>query len=89
MVIVDHHTVLKTELCTVAGELRLWGDMRKNGKDKFVWEPEDCETVGQYTNSNERNDARARTEAGLWCRRPSDGWLPFFTVAVCEPGKGC
>jgi len=25
------------------GELRLWGDVRENGKDKLAWELEDCE----------------------------------------------
>ena len=43
MVIADHHTVLKTEPCIVAGELRFWGDVGENGNDKFVWEFKDYE----------------------------------------------
>ena len=43
MVILDRHTVLKTESCIVAGELRFWGGVGDNGNDKFVWEIEDCE----------------------------------------------
>jgi len=89
MVIVDDHGVLKTEPCIETGELWLWGDARDNGKDKLVWEFEDCETESQFTDSAERNDARARTEAGLGYRRSTDRRTPFSTVAVCEPGKDC
>ena len=27
----------------MSGALRIWGDMREDGKDKFVWESENCE----------------------------------------------
>jgi len=41
MVIVNLHIILNTESCIVAGELLLWGDVRKNGKYNLVWEFED------------------------------------------------
>jgi len=43
--IVDIHVVLDTESCIVTGELGFWGDVRKNGKNKLVWESEDYENV--------------------------------------------
>jgi len=43
MVIVDLHIILNTKSCLVIGEPRLWGDVKENGKDKLVWELEDCE----------------------------------------------
>jgi len=42
MVIVDLHIILSAESCIVTSESRLWGDVRENRKDKFVWELEDC-----------------------------------------------
>jgi len=44
MVIVDLHIILSTKSCIVTGELRFWGDVGENRKDKLVWELEDCES---------------------------------------------
>jgi len=43
MVIVYLHTILGTEPRIVTGELRFWGDVEEYGKDKLVWEFENCE----------------------------------------------
>ena len=45
MVIVDSHTILNAEprIVTDVDKLRVWGDVRENGKDEFVREFENCE----------------------------------------------
>ena len=45
------------EPCIVAGKLRVWRGMRKNGEDKLVWEFENCE--------NGRNKSTFDLES--WC----------------------
>ena len=54
MVIIDPHTIRDTEPCTVASEMRFWGDVRENGKDEFVWEFENCEVEMVNTRSKDR-----------------------------------
>ena len=43
MVITNLAAVLNTEPCVVSGEAWVWGDAGENGKDKLVWEFENCE----------------------------------------------
>ena len=43
MVVIDHHTVLKTEPSIVTGELRFWGNKRENVEDNFVRKLENWE----------------------------------------------
>jgi len=45
-VIIDHHIILEAEPRTMTGELWFWGEVRENGKDKLVWEFENCENGG-------------------------------------------
>ena len=42
--------VRNAEAFIVSGALRIWGDMREDGKDKLVWEFENCEnSMGQIS----------------------------------------
>ena len=43
MVIVGPPATPNPEPCILTGEPRVRGDMRKNGKDKLIWEFEDWE----------------------------------------------
>ena len=43
VVVTDSPHMPNTKSRIVTGELRVWGDVRENGKDKFVWEFENCE----------------------------------------------
>jgi len=45
VVIVDLHIILGAESCVVTGEPRFWGDVVENGKDKLIWEFEDCKNA--------------------------------------------
>lgn len=60
---------LNAKPCIVAGELRVWGDMRENGKYKFIWEFENCENGIARINIQPKGLTRKRTGAGLGCRR--------------------
>ena len=43
MVIANPEFVLNTEPHPVAGVLKVWGDVREDRKDEFVWEHDNCE----------------------------------------------
>ena len=54
------------------GELRIWGDVRENGKDELVWEFATEKTERGRLTVNillKKTDARARTKASLGCGR--------------------
>ena len=53
--IVDPEPALKAEPCPVAGELRIWGDMRKDGKDELGGEFENCANRMEGINVRSKN----------------------------------
>ena len=65
MIIVDL-VVHKTESYPVTGILRVWGNMKENGKDELVREYKNCERIRLALDP--KTDVRGRTEAGLRCR---------------------
>lgn len=54
VVITDPKIIHHTEPCIVTGKLRVWADVREDGKDKFVREFENCE-VGSRLAFNPKN----------------------------------
>ena len=90
MIIANLHTVLDTEPCVVTGELRVWGNMREDGKDELVWEFENYENGTKQINFQyEGLVVRVRTEAGLGCGRSegNNDWASFQTEAIRELGE--
>jgi len=50
MVFTDVHPILNTVPCIVTSEMRVWGNMREDGKDELVRELENCENgTGQVS----------------------------------------
>ena len=64
MVIVDPQFILNTEPCKVTDELR--GDMREDGKDKLVWEFENCESRMERISVRSRELMRALVLRLVW-----------------------
>ena len=38
----QHATIRHVEPGIVTGEVRVWEDVRENGKDEFIWKFENC-----------------------------------------------
>ena len=90
MVIIALLATQNPEPCILIGEPRIRGNVRENGKDKLVWEFENCENKRNIlTFYPKKNDKRARTEACLRRRRSIDGWMLLPTEVMYDPGKGC
>jgi len=66
MAVVDLHRVLDMEPCILASELRFWVDVGENGKDKLVWEFENCGKGMRWINVQSKEETQEIVQRLVW-----------------------